>query len=60
MASPACVGDTLTTSGRIKARREENGLPIAEIEVTATTEHGLAAVAEITANLEASSLFGTG
>jgi len=52
MVAPACVGDLLSTSGRVTAEREEHGRRIVDAEVTVRTEHGPVAIAELTTDLD--------
>lgn len=47
MLTPACAGDTLTTSATIVGEREDRGRRLADIELTVYSEAGLAAAANI-------------
>lgn len=52
MVAPACVGDMLTTSGRVMTRRHEVGRELVDVEITVTAGHGTAAIADLTIDLD--------
>jgi acyl dehydratase len=48
MLTPACVGDTLTTSATIAGKREVDGRTLTDVEITVYTAAGRAAAASVT------------